>query len=249
MTGFVLVLALCGIVATFFLNWVFLAVVGLVFVPVCVLTMVSLGTPLLSAVGQALLGYVVLQVTYCLAGWGMALVGSWRSRTGHPLDRTDLRSASTDSGSAQGGTSEQERGYGDLHASMQAGSLDRLSVAKGTPLQASVKLARSGSTSGSFPLFGGWLPLAAFYDPPCQADGSPWNGRNEPGYRMTILVVGWFNHAVSVRVGAPKPYRKPYRRQRSRSEVDGAVASMDERIRQSRLGESGTERSPPRDGS
>ena len=243
MTAFVFVMAICGIVATFFLNWVFLVVIGLVFVPACILTMVALGTALLPAIGQAVLGYVVLQVAYCLAGWGMALFGSWRGRPGHPLEASEFRPAADDVGQASGGGTGREREFGEIHASMTATPIDGLHLFKGTPLRVSAKLARFGATPRSFPLFGGWLPLAAFYDPPCHADGRPWNGRSDPGYRMTILVVGWFNHAVSLRVSSPKPLKaRP-----SRRELDSAVTALDERIQRSRARASETESSPPRD--
>lgn len=236
--SFVLVMAICGIVATFFLNWVFLAVVGVIFVPICVLTMVLLGAPLLSAVGQAMLGYVVLQVAYGLAGWGMDQFGSWRNRPSPRSDRTGRHPSAGNVSPATGGGTGTERGSGEIHASMSASSMDRPRSVRGASRQASAKLAPSGPGSKTFPLFGGWLPLAAFYDPPCQADGSPWNGQTDPGYRMTILVLGWFNRAISVRVGSPKPWRP----QPSQSDRDAAIAAMDERVKRARASETNAHR-------
>ncbi len=83
--------------------------------------------------------------------------------------------------------------------------------------------------STGWPLFGGWLPMAGFADPRCHADGSPWDGVNDPGYVTTILVVGWLNRAVSVQVGRVR--RKPVPNVRG---LDRAVSEMDERIRAAR---------------
>ena len=52
-------------------------------------------------------------------------------------------------------------------------------------------------------IFGVWLPLIALYDVPCEADGSPWDGKQDPNFRVTILVVGWFGRAISLTVGEP----------------------------------------------
>ncbi len=72
-------------------------------------------------------------------------------------------------------------------------------------------------------LFGGWLPLLAFYDPPCHRDGSPWDGHEDPGFRITTLVLGWFGYAVSVTLGTARP-AKPL----------AAISALDERIRTAR---------------
>lgn len=53
--------------------------------------------------------------------------------------------------------------------------------------------------------FGFWLPLIALRSPPCHADGGPWNGQDDPGYRMNILVVAWMGRGVSV--GLSRPFR------------------------------------------
>ncbi len=89
MTAFVLILALCGAVAAGFLRWIFVALVGVVLVPVYVLTMVGLGAPVLPSLGQALLGYVVLQVSFALSGWGIEVVRGAASRRYE--DRPDRR--------------------------------------------------------------------------------------------------------------------------------------------------------------
>ncbi len=84
--------------------------------------------------------------------------------------------------------------------------------------------------STGWPLFGGWLPMVGFADPRCHADGSPWDGVKDPGYVTTILVAGWLNRAVSVRVGGVRRRRlKPDARS-----LDRAVSEMDERIRAAR---------------
>jgi hypothetical protein len=78
--------------------------------------------------------------------------------------------------------------------------------------------------------FGSWLPLLSFYDPPCHADGSPWNGHEDPGFRVTTLVVGWFGYGASITVGSPHPIRA------SKSmNADTAIAALDERVREARL--------------
>ncbi|WP_336489095.1 hypothetical protein [Methylobacterium nigriterrae] len=79
-----------------------------------------------------------------------------------------------------------------------------------------------------WPVFGGWLPMIAFYDPPCQADGRPWNGVKDPGYRITILALGWLNHGFSVTVGAPRPAGGPGRDREAA--LNEAVAALDRRL-------------------
>lgn len=56
-----------------------------------------------------------------------------------------------------------------------------------------------------WPLFGGWLPLITIRSRPSHADGAPWDGMTDPGYRATIFVVGWLGQAVSVVIGRPRP--------------------------------------------
>ncbi len=88
------------------------------------------------------------------------------------------------------------------------------------------------------PLFGGWLPLLAFYDPPCRRDGTPWDGREDPGFRITTLVFGWFGHGVSVTVGAPRPV--PAQNPGPVEQRD-AIETLDERIKASRARKDSTE--------
>lgn len=93
-----------------------------------------------------------------------------------------------------------------------------------------LRFARSAAglpASSGWPLFGGWLPLVAFANPPCNADGSPWDGIHYSGYVTTILVMGWLNRAISVEVGRPRR-RKSVPDARS---LDRALREMDERIR------------------
>lgn len=91
MTAFVLILALCGGVAAGFLRWIFVALVGMLLLPVYVLTMMSLGAPPLEAVWHGLIGYVVLQVSFGLSGWGIEAVRGSASRSGRYEDRPDRR--------------------------------------------------------------------------------------------------------------------------------------------------------------
>ncbi|TXN72288.1 hypothetical protein [Methylobacterium sp. WL6] len=79
-----------------------------------------------------------------------------------------------------------------------------------------------------WPLFGGWLPLLAFYEPRCRADGSPWNGIDDPGYRTTVLAVGWFGRAFSLVVGSPK--RVKPQGQRNAPSRASVVSELDRRI-------------------
>lgn len=92
------------------------------------------------------------------------------------------------------------------------------------------RLAGGLPASTGWPLFGGWLPIIVFTDPPCHADGRPWDGVNDPGYVTTLLVVGWLNWAVSVQVGQARR-RKPAPDAR---EFGKAVSELDERIRAAR---------------
>ncbi len=91
MTTFVLILGLCGAVAAGFLRWIFVALVGLLLVPVYVMTLVWLGVPALEALGQAVVGYVVLQVSFGLSGWGIEVVRGSASRSRRYEDRPDRR--------------------------------------------------------------------------------------------------------------------------------------------------------------
>lgn len=78
-------------------------------------------------------------------------------------------------------------------------------------------------------LFGGWLPLIAFYDPPCHRDGSPWNGRDDPGFRVTTLVLGWLGYGVSFTVGAVRPPHP------NAAGSKAAIAALDARIESARV--------------
>lgn len=91
MTAFVVILGLCGAVAAAYLRWTFVALVGLLIVPVYVLTMIVLGAPALQALGQALVGYAVLQVSFSLSGWGIEAVRGSPSRSRRYEDRSDRR--------------------------------------------------------------------------------------------------------------------------------------------------------------
>lgn len=77
-------------------------------------------------------------------------------------------------------------------------------------------------------LFGGWLPLLAFYDPPCHRDGSPWDGQKDPGFRITTLALGWFGYGVSFTLGTARPAPKS---RPSSDEARAMIADLDERIR------------------
>jgi hypothetical protein len=80
-------------------------------------------------------------------------------------------------------------------------------------------------------LFGGWLPLLAFYDPPCHRDGSPWDGQKDPGFRITTLVLGWFGYGLSFTLGAARP--APTSRPGS-DRARAVIADLDEQVRAAR---------------
>lgn len=117
----------------------------------------------------------------------------------------------------------------------------RIRSTHGTNFQLFRKPMRPPST---WPAFGGWLPLIAFYDPPCHSDGSPWDGVEDPGYRVTTLVVGWLNRGLSILVGTPR--RVTPAQALSAREVGEAVSAMDERIRLSRSHGPGVQAEPTR---
>lgn len=50
---------------------------------------------------------------------------------------------------------------------------------------------------------GTYLPLVVTCKPPCHADGSPWDGVEDPGYRTRLLVFAWLGRGVSVAIGRP----------------------------------------------
>ncbi|MBV9077395.1 MAG: hypothetical protein JO048_07920, partial [Methylobacteriaceae bacterium] len=160
MTMFLLAMTLIGAVASLYLSWVFVTLVGFLAVPIYLAVALSTGTPTLAAVVTVIGGFVLLQIGYVLAGWLL------------PRDRPDGRLSSRRRRAAAGAETA-------------------------TPNMA------LGRTS-AWPLFGGWLPLAAFFEPPCRADGSPWDGVDDPGYRVPTFVLGWFGRAVSVAVGKPR---------------------------------------------
>lgn len=52
-----------------------------------------------------------------------------------------------------------------------------------------------------------WLPSFALRSPPCRADGGPWDGVSDPGYRVRMLVLTWRGRGLSLALGRPRPHR------------------------------------------
>lgn len=144
----------------------------------------------------------------------IASCGCTRTRTGERPPR--LRSSGAES--LTGRTKERRNTMSETDLRKRNGlPLAKQPAAPGSPWRAR--------------LFGGWLPLIAFYDPPCHRDGSPWNGRDDPGFRVTTLVLGWLGSGVSFTLGGVRP-ADPRAADAAGSKT--AIAALDERIESAR---------------
>lgn len=52
-------------------------------------------------------------------------------------------------------------------------------------------------------ILGSYLPLVTTRRRPCRSDGGPWDGVEEPGYRVHLLVFAWLGRGVSIAIGPP----------------------------------------------
>ncbi|WP_375461966.1 hypothetical protein [uncultured Enterovirga sp.] len=67
------------------------------------------------------------------------------------------------------------------------------------------KTCPSRRGSGQPGLLGSYLPLITTRRPPCRVDGGAWDGVEDPGYRIRMLVLAWRGRGVSVAIGRPYP--------------------------------------------
>jgi hypothetical protein len=199
---FLLILGLCGIAVSVCLTWVGVTVVGVVAAPIYFGAMLWSGMSPLAALFYALAGFGALQLGYVVAG---VLSAAWRA---HRL---------------RNGRVAHAREIG-------AASLRRLlDEATRAPTHADRAPPLAGSQAATGPVLGGWLPLIACFRPPCHADGAPWDGVEDPGYRVRLLVIGWLGYGVSIMIGSPRLVAPASTRL-----VGGAVADFDERLAQAR---------------
>jgi hypothetical protein len=210
MAGFLLLMALGGALAGLCATWVFVSLVGIIIVPAAVVAMLWSGASFAAALATALAGYVVLQVAYVATGWasgwrGAAAWRAWRGGTPqeHSAGPSPFADARADIPFAP--QWEDQSRTRSVDASAMTASTPLAPGVAGRP-QASPFAPRRGGDR--WPVFGGWLPLLAFYEPPCERDGGLWDGVQDPGYRVTIFVMGWLNRAVSISIGGPRPIAK-----------------------------------------
>jgi hypothetical protein len=172
--------------------------IGIVAVPIYTAALIWSGLPPLSALLNALAGFAALQLGFVLTG---VISATWHVRRSHGK-------------------------HSAAAYSIAAGPLARLFPPGGKnvihPLQ--LGSARLGS-SGMRLLSGGWLPLIARFRPPCHANGAPWDGIEDPGYRVPILVIGWLGYGVSITIGSPRPVAPA-----SVPRIETAIAQYDELI-------------------
>jgi hypothetical protein len=48
------------------------------------------------------------------------------------------------------------------------------------------------------------IPVLKIIEAPCQQDGSPWNGTDDPGFRIRLIVLGWRKRAMSIAINRPR---------------------------------------------
>jgi hypothetical protein len=89
MSTFIVLMAICGAAAAFRLTWIFVSLVGLLIIPLfCAVMVFWSGEHLLSALLQAGAGFIALQASYVLTGFGIEAIGG---RTVGALRKTSRR--------------------------------------------------------------------------------------------------------------------------------------------------------------